>query len=178
MAARLIRIAGWGLRWLGLTGAALVAVIWVSTWFREPWICDHDTIYFSAVAGQFFVSDGKVRFDIASYDLDNDYHQKPRTRRFLEGYTEPYKPSPLSMWQRMQVGRWWPEVINVGPGNFTKYYVFVPIWMPLVAFAVPSALAWWWHARRVRPGQCNKCRYDRTGLATSGPCPECGTSPL
>jgi hypothetical protein len=176
MTARLIRIAGWGIRWLGLTGAALVAVIWVSTWFREPWICDHDTIYLSAVAGQFFVSDGRVRFDLASYDRDNDHYRKPRTRRFLAGYTEPYMSLPTR--EMMHVGRWWPEAINVGPGNFTKYYVFVPIWMPLVAFAVPSALAWWRHARRVRPGQCKTCRYNLAGLATGTLCPECGTSPL
>ena len=56
-----------------------------------------------------------------------------------------------------------------------QFLVRVPLWLPLALFALPTAYLWWADSRRVRPGRCPKCRYDRAGLAADDPCPECGT---
>jgi hypothetical protein len=43
------------------------------------------------------------------------------------------------------------------------------------------ALMWWWpelRDRRLRRmNRCLQCEYDRRGLATNAPCPECGHTP-
>lgn len=50
--------------------------------------------------------------------------------------------------------------------------VILPLWAPLVAFALPTAYAWW-RCARPPPGHCKKCGYDLAGNG-SGVCPECG----
>ena len=49
----------------------------------------------------------------------------------------------------------------------------LPLWIPFLLIALPTA--WLWHRdrRRIRPGCCLRCGYDLTGN-TSGVCPECG----
>lgn len=51
-------------------------------------------------------------------------------------------------------------------------YIEIPLWMPLLLFAIPTAHLSW----RNRPfpsDSCQKCGYDLTGNV-SGTCPECG----
>lgn len=59
---------------------------------------------------------------------------------------------------------------RVGPGGAQ---VFVPLWAPLLAVALPTLYACC-RCRRFPPGHCRKCGYDLTGN-TTGICPECGT---
>jgi hypothetical protein len=47
-----------------------------------------------------------------------------------------------------------------------------PIWLPLVAVTIPTAILWH-RDRRPRPGHCSTCGYNLTGNL-SGICPECG----
>ncbi len=68
---------------------------------------------------------------------------------------------------------WLPTVRRyVGIGS-RRSIVTVPIWIPLIATALPTALLWW-RNRRIPPGHCESCGYDLTGNV-SGRCPECGT---
>jgi len=67
--------------------------------------------------------------------------------------------------------------ITLGTHRFIDYgWMTIPVWLPLVVFAIPPA-AWAWHqlARRRRNnlGLCRRCGYDLR--ATPGRCPECGT---
>lgn len=54
----------------------------------------------------------------------------------------------------------------------------IPLWIPLVLVAIPTALAWRTDitaARRTRLRLCPACAYDRSGLLALTPCPECGS---
>ncbi|MCH7792872.1 MAG: hypothetical protein IID31_11425 [Planctomycetes bacterium] len=68
--------------------------------------------------------------------------------------------------------------------------VHVPLWLPLLFFALPTARLWYTD-RRAKPWQCPKCRYDLRGVGgvrresgevdsenrrtgRNGVCPECG----
>ena len=78
---------------------------------------------------------------------------------------------------------WWPpyDVIlpmtyttNISGKNVTRRWtqrVTLPMWLPLVLIAIPTAFLWW-RDRPPKPGHC-PCGYDLTGNV-SGTCPECG----
>jgi hypothetical protein len=48
---------------------------------------------------------------------------------------------------------------------------------PFLLTAIPAGLLWWKDLRRLGPGRCPKCGYDRAGLTAGANCPECGTPP-
>ena len=71
---------------------------------------------------------------------------------------------------------WW--VHSDVRGLFTARSV--PLWIPIVLVACATLAAWRLDSlarRRANPGVCPKCNYDRTGLAPTAVCPECGTKP-
>lgn len=55
--------------------------------------------------------------------------------------------------------------------------ILTPVWMPLLAVAVPTAFLWRREQRRSKSGHCRNCGYNLTGNVT-GRCPECGTPTL
>ena len=57
-------------------------------------------------------------------------------------------------------------------GRYT--IVQIPFWTFFLAMASPTAILWYRHHNRSKPGFCSKCRYDLAGNE-SGICPECGT---
>jgi hypothetical protein len=60
------------------------------------------------------------------------------------------------------------------PQYFSLNLFIVPLWIPFLLIAAPTAWLWW-RDSRVPPGHCRACRYDLTGN-TSGVCPECGAA--
>lgn len=68
--------------------------------------------------------------------------------------------------------------IGWSPYNYTDTgmrMIGVPLWMPLVLIAVPTAWLFG-RDRRASPDHC-PCGYPLTGLAPGAPCPECGSVP-
>ena len=62
----------------------------------------------------------------------------------------------------------------VVPGKPARLTVTVPMWLPLVVFAIPTAYFWYRDRRTAKPGNCLTCGYNLTGNE-SGKCPECST---
>ena len=72
---------------------------------------------------------------------------------------------------QLRYGFRWPQV--QGLSSFRRWRVFLPLWLPLLVIAIPSALLWHRDRRRIPPGHCQQCGYDLTGNE-SGVCSECG----
>ncbi len=57
----------------------------------------------------------------------------------------------------------------------TDWELWISLWLPAGATFVVSTISAFMVSRtRRRPGHCRKCGYDRSGLPTDAPCPECG----
>ncbi len=56
----------------------------------------------------------------------------------------------------------------------TTYNMTLPLWLPFLIFALPTALLWYKNHRRPPAGHCQSCGYNLTGNE-SNKCPECGT---
>ncbi len=55
-----------------------------------------------------------------------------------------------------------------------SWIVYLPLWLPFVVLAIPTAFLFWRdNRRRYSPGHCRSCGYNLTGNE-SGVCPECG----
>ena len=85
----------------------------------------------------------------------------------------------VSSQRRGMAWSWRPQIIL---GNAAgRFLVMVPLWMPVTASLLPTALAFRLDTlarRRERGGVnlCPTCHYDRTGLAGDAVCPECGAA--
>jgi hypothetical protein len=70
---------------------------------------------------------------------------------------------------------------RVSEGSILPYIRFVsghvqisvPLWIPLLVVAVPTAILWWVDRPSSPSNCCPRCGYDASGNA-SGICPECG----
>jgi hypothetical protein len=64
--------------------------------------------------------------------------------------------------------------------NAASYGPSFPLWLPAALSLGATGGAWRLDTlarRRACAGLCPKCHYDRTGLAASAVCPECGAAP-
>lgn len=55
----------------------------------------------------------------------------------------------------------------------TQLHFLLPLWIPLLLIAAPTAWLWWIDRRPFTMECCIACGYNLTGN-TSGACPECG----
>lgn len=135
----------WLLRWCGV----LASVSITSTWL------------FSAWQGCFYLMQRPAHKDTLTFWIS----------RGCLGFEKFPKPvgGGLFWRQRTYPLRWMPLYI----AGYGYASIIVPLWIPFLLVAVPTALLFW-RDRRMPPGHCKKCRYDLTGNQ-SGVCPECGT---
>lgn len=55
------------------------------------------------------------------------------------------------------------------------YLLGIPLWVPFLLAALPTAWLWWRDRRRTPSGHCPHCGYNLTGN-TTGICSECGSA--
>lgn len=68
----------------------------------------------------------------------------------------------------------WPTIATWGRPGARLIHISVPLWLPLLAVAIPMAILFYRDRRRILPGYCRECGYNLTGNQ-SGVCPECGS---
>lgn len=86
-------------------------------------------------------------------------------RRAWFGYTE------AAHWRFAGLG-----VEAFTQGGTSGNAVFLPHWLLVAVFGAPSLMhALTYRTRRRHAGMCPRCGYDRIGLETQTPCPECGS---
>ena len=91
-------------------------------------------------------------------------------------FYEQYYGGPVPTYDifKIPTDRWTPFFGQAGHGPGRERTVFVPLWIPLLLVAIPTAFLWWRdRRRRIPPGHCRKCGYNLTGNV-SGVCSECG----
>ena len=91
--------------------------------------------------------------------------------RGLLGYAWMANRASQSWWlfHRNREGPWLAWLIEFFPGGDCS----VPLWIPFLLFAIPTAILFWRDRRRLPLHCCQKCGYSLTGNV-SGVCPECG----
>jgi hypothetical protein len=59
------------------------------------------------------------------------------------------------------------------PLSSSCWFLIIPLWIPALLTAVPTAFLWWIDRHRFAAGHCQECGYNLTANV-SGRCPECG----
>lgn len=108
---------------------------------------------------------GAGRIDAAQFDL-----RYPDT---------PWQTTPRG-WSLRFTGVYLVEVWPMYERDPIRTSGWLPLWIPFMCAAIPTALLWRVELRvrrRARRGLCPACGYERHGLATDAACPECGSKP-
>ena len=138
-------------KWAGLVVCVLLAVVMVAShWWFVMRHTDH--FWLSIVSGGIWLH--WIADDPSTFSGED------------EGWSI-HNSGPQRLW-------WFAYRSSGGPNRLPHYQnLFIPLWAPLLAIAIPTAWLWW-RDRRHPPGHCRKCGYDLTGNVT-GVCSECGT---
>jgi hypothetical protein len=134
------------LKWVGTMGCALFAVAWIASLF---W-----TVTYIGGGQALWTEPGAVNI------------------RRRVGWLTQTSGWFLGRTTDARVESWLPRAKPIGTSR--RFRLIVPLWIPFVVLAVPTALLWSLDRRRIPPGHCRKCGYNLTGNV-SGICPECGT---
>jgi hypothetical protein len=145
-------------KWAGVTVYSLLLVMWVfSIWGYVVWQVRVGNLNYQ------FILNAHL-FVIAWTDIKLLF--SPPLQWRLGSYPMPhYLPElllPKLIKQTVAAG-----ISNAG---YCRWFM-LPMWIPLLIVAIPTAFLFW-RDRRIL-GYCQKCDYNLTGN-TSGICPECG----
>ena len=169
---RLRRITKWG-------GLVLV-VLFGAAWFVTGW-------YWVSVSNgasiSVFLTDGACWIIWKTRDALPTAPPVPGRTRFgrapsvpwgaKEGFDVGREPEQTPSWvHRLRLPRTWLARNRRVPKHANDDLI-VPLWLPALLLAIPTAFLFYRDRRRPGPGHCQKCAYDLTGNV-SGTCPECG----
>lgn len=141
------------LKWAGLCVCILILAAWVVS---LRWRLGFYSTYWEAWVGLSLV----VVVELARKGQDYYGHGK-------DGW---YWVECRTHGELLYYGLRWPEW-----HQSTSTFIMIPLWLPLLAVAIPTAILFYRDRRRTRLGGCRQCGYDLTGNV-SGRCPECGTA--
>jgi hypothetical protein len=189
-----------------LLACAAVVAVWVRSnrvaeefrWFR----CDVGgaTVvitdrHLSVTEGQVFWDGRTTTRDYASIEDAGLFADDASSQEPFDHQTRAMPPRrigrPGEGWSRLKfrvtratapvptTGPAWPGVVRPVTGREESFGMIVPLWMPVVATALLSAVraGLWWRRRKHRreaAGLCPSCGYDLR--ASPERCPECGAT--
>ena len=144
------------IKWGGLALTVLLVAVWIGTnWFTLIWGGRSPHSWDLSIGGGNLTTDyGVVELEWGSYPVPDENL----------GIHLRYTKNSLASGFGWGVSR---------PAGMIQ----TPLWPLVVACAACTLIAFWVDARfpLPRPGQCPRCRYDRSGLASKNAvCPECG----
>jgi len=151
-------------KWGGAVVTVLLAVVWLgSGWYLVRW----------GIAPGWAVFTECGRCDVVYAPHFYNGHGAPSVER-REGPGASRGPAPFRLGWRYFHGLYGKPTDRGGQ----EEHWWVPHW-PFVAIAAFVTVLGWGAdfraSRRARLNCCPKCNYDRTGLAASTVCPECGS---
>lgn len=147
------------IKWGGAAAVLVLVVVW--TWSVYVWRIRIPNRFSLPPYAQLSPSlevtlgEGHLRFDLAADVLPSP------------GETQWPGPWRLSLWPFYSRGA-------------SGHYLTIPLASSAMVFFFFAAVAWRLDTlahRRTRRNLCQKCHYDRTGLAVDAVCPECGKLP-
>jgi hypothetical protein len=142
-------------------GGPAVALLLVATWWfsGRTWIAH-------VGPGDWQVSVGSGRVSITYW---------PGRTAQTQAITGAPPPKGLQAMNTPRQFNWWFRIAWEPDRRFFA----IPLWFPFLIVVGLTTAAWRQEIlarRRALLGHCPECHYDRTGLAASAPCPECGTT--
>ena len=153
-------------KWAGLVVCALVLGVYVASGWNQVWWVigkPNQRVFIS-------VGQGAMRLEVFDFDaLPSSLPQRFGSFQFHQ-VQNPW----IELWPRWVMQR---TVSLARSAPFIHFYATLPLWIPLLLIAAPTA--WLWRTdRRAMPWQCAKCRYDLRGLeeGVGAVCPECGSA--
>jgi len=144
------------LKWTGAVGCVVVLGSWGLSTHRAVGYnhCDAKEMIIRSIV----VRGGQVHYFRHSY------------RRAFPGFAPPWAPQRWVMESSpFELGLALPSDV---PAD-TLRRVRVPLWLPFLIVALPTAFLLYRDRKRIPPGHCKTCGYNLTG-AKHERCPECG----
>ncbi len=190
--SRLLRVAKWGgVVMCGFVVIASIASMWLTVVWNsgqpDPFYQQFDRnpnggVELNLSAGLFGI---RWRPPIPSLELEDSIKMEKKGSLLLRrrvggrmnrraGWTVRTHASNFYWWSPFDAITPFTYTTNISGKTTTRRWthrVTLPLWLPLVLIAIPTAF-FWWRDRKPKPGHC-PCGYDLTGNV-SGRCPECG----
>jgi len=159
------------LKWTGtVVCALLLGMLVLSAWYEVTWRGSDAVVGLVDGTVGCILDRSEQRFGIPGIVTSTRHGSLPVPTGWAVFWSD------ASAWRERLSSLWWLPRVQRLPGVMAGVLtvVSVPIWIPLLLAAVPTAVLFWRDRRRIPPGHCQQCGYNLTGNV-SGRCPECAT---
>jgi hypothetical protein len=145
--------------------ALVLALLLIPTWVLSGW-WEFGVVILGRLAGNgqmvLSVQRGRVSFlRVGAFDTAGSVRLYAESRKHLPEWACSFE---------FRSGRAW-EILWTAP-KFND--AAVPLWVPFIFIAGPSAWCAWHRRTKLGEGGCRVCGYSLAGLAAGAACPECG----